>query len=100
MVKHIKAQELKGLLKKGAILVDVREQEEVNNDLIEGSLHWPLSRLNANRSEMSKNRPTIFCCTSGLRSQKAAEIAQEWTDQETYTLDGSVTDYLIADLSA
>ena len=93
MVKHIKAHELKGLIKKGAILVDVREQDEATNKAIDGSINWPLSNFKLSQADISKTRPTIFYCSSGLRSQKAAEIAQEWTKQDTYTLDGGILDY-------
>ena len=93
MMKHLKAHELKSLVKKGAILVDVRESDEQTGNSIDGSINWPLSKLNDQKTNISKTRPTIFYCSSGLRSQKAAEIVQEWTNQDIYTLDGGILEY-------
>ena len=92
MVKRIDAHQLKTLISEGAVLVDVRESNETDK-VIDGSLHWPLSKLNDSRGKLSKTRATVFYCSSGLRSQKAAEIAEEWTNQDTYTLDGGINEY-------
>lgn len=93
MVKNIKAHELKALVERGAIVIDVREKEELDNKTIDGSQNWPLSNFNSALKNVSKSRPTIFYCTSGLRSLKAAEIAQECTEQDVYTLDGGIHEY-------
>jgi len=89
MAKEIDVKQLCAFLKGGAELVDVREAEELLKEgKIQNTKHWPLSSFSAREAEISKTRPTIFYCRSGLRSLKAAEIASVWTEQDVYSLRG------------
>ncbi len=88
MIKEISINQLEQLVKSGAVLVDVREQEEVLAGMIAMSKHWPLSTFGIRKDEISQAHPTIFYCRSGVRSQKAAEFASQWTDQALYSLRG------------
>lgn len=51
-----------------AILVDVREADERARARIPGSLHLPLSRLDAAELAVQDGRPVIFHCASGRRT--------------------------------
>ncbi len=59
-----------------AILVDVREIEEVNSGTIKNSLHLPMSQMASNRSQfiekasklLPKDKTIILFCRSGRRS--------------------------------
>ncbi len=93
MVKEIDFNQLQNLLLDGAELVDVREDEEVAEGSIEGGKQWPLSTFGLRQKDISKTRPTIFYCRSGLRSMKAAEIAEQWTEQSLYSLKGGLLQY-------
>lgn len=90
MVKEISYQKLAELLKEGAELVDVREAEELRESNPLGGKNWPLSTFGLRQREVSGTRPTIFYCRSGLRSLKAAEIAESWTKQTVYSLEGGL----------
>ncbi len=91
MVKEIDFVELRALLVQGADLIDVREPEETSEDSkLPGDRNWPLSTFGLRQKDLSKDRPTIFYCRSGLRSLKAAEIAEAWTDQTLYFLKGGL----------
>jgi rhodanese-related sulfurtransferase len=95
MAKEIDVSQLSAMVKDGIELVDVREGEEIfRYGKIENSQHWPLSSFALREGEVSKTRPTIFYCHSGLRSLKAAEIASAWTKQEVYSLHGGYLAYL------
>ncbi len=96
MTQEIDLKQLVTMLKEGAVLVDVREAEELKEGALEGTRHWPLSSFGLRESEISKTRPTIFYCRSGLRSLKAAEIASLWTQQDVYSLRGGYLGYLNA----
>ncbi len=94
MAKEIDISELSEVLKGGAELIDVREPEELLKEgKIQGTKHWPLSSFALREAEISKTRPTIFYCRSGIRSLKAAEIASVWTEQDVYSLRGGYLAY-------
>ncbi len=94
MAKEIDLKQLVDILKKGAELVDVRELEELKEGALDNIKHWPLSSFGLREGDISKTRPTIFYCRSGLRSLKAAEIASLWTQQDVYSLRGGYLGYL------
>ena len=94
MGKNISFSQLSRLMRKGALLVDVREQEELlEGEIIKGGEHWPLSTFGIRRNDIPQNKPTIFYCRSGMRSMQAAEIASNWTDQEVFFLQGGYLTY-------
>lgn len=94
MISEIDIDEMERLVDEGAVLVDVREEEEVLEGCIEGSLSWPLSRFAEFKDDVSQTNPTIFYCRSGRRSLKSAEMAEEWTDQPLYSLSGGYLAYI------
>ena len=57
-----------------AQLVDVREDHEVAQGRIAGSVHIPLGQLGARLGELDRDRPVIAICRSGNRSGSAMGI--------------------------
>jgi rhodanese-related sulfurtransferase len=57
-----------------AVLLDVREADEVAEGHIAGSTHIPLGQLAARAFELDRNRPIITVCRSGGRSSQAAQF--------------------------
>ena len=57
-----------------AVLLDVREADEVAEGRIAGSTHIPLGQLPARTFELDRNRPIITVCRSGGRSSQAAQL--------------------------
>jgi len=95
MIKEIDREEMERLLlEEEGLLVDVREDEEVDEGAIEGFVHMPLSRFEEFRDQIPPAKPIIFYCRSGRRSLKTAEIAEEWTDQPLYSLAGGYLGYI------
>ena len=63
------------LIKKGAIILDVRTKGEFSGGHIKGSLNIPLDQLTDRLLEIKKqNKPIITCCASGMRSASAKRI--------------------------
>lgn len=63
------------LLKKGAIILDVRSKGEYSSGHINGSLNIPLDELKNNlRRIPDKNKVIITCCASGARSGSACGV--------------------------
>ncbi|MGY1833868.1 rhodanese-like domain-containing protein [Blastococcus sp. SYSU DS0510] len=55
-----------------AVLLDVREADEVTEGRIAGSTRIPLGQLTARVFELDRRRPVITVCRSGGRSSQAA----------------------------
>jgi len=64
-----------GLVKQGAVVLDVRTKGEFNGGHIRGSVNIPVDQLNNNIGRLSdKNKVIITCCASGNRSGMAKRI--------------------------
>jgi rhodanese-related sulfurtransferase len=62
----------KGILSKGAIIVDVRTPEEYKAGHIDGARNIPLDQIKTKVPELKKTgKPVITCCRSGSRSGMA-----------------------------
>ncbi len=65
------------LVKNGAVIVDVRTQQEFKNGHIKGAKNIPVGSLAQNLGKIkNKNTPVITCCASGMRSASAKSILQ------------------------
>jgi rhodanese-related sulfurtransferase len=73
-----------GLVKQGAIIVDVRTAGEFAAGHISGSINIPLQNLQANLSKIRKDKPVITCCASGARSTSAKSILKASGYSEVY----------------
>lgn len=71
--RAVKAR-LPELLRRGAVVVDVRGPEEYAAGARPGSLNIPLGALAARANELDASKPVIVCCASGTRSGMAAGI--------------------------
>ncbi|WP_100615037.1 rhodanese-like domain-containing protein [Confluentibacter citreus] len=70
-----KEEDIKGFLKKGAIIIDVRTKAEYSQGAIAGSKNIPLQIIDSKIDDIKKlNKPIITCCASGMRSGSAASI--------------------------
>ncbi|NBU04472.1 MAG: rhodanese-like domain-containing protein [Bacteroidetes bacterium] len=68
--------DFKALVNQGATIIDVRSKAEYASGHIKGSLNIPLDTLHNNLSKISKSKPVITCCASGMRSASAKGILQ------------------------
>lgn len=57
-----------------AQLVDVREDAEVAQGRIPGTIHIPLGQLPSRLAELDRARPVIAICRSGNRSGRATQF--------------------------
>lgn len=63
------------LVKKGAIILDVRSKGEYAGGHIKGSINIPVDQLQNNLGKLKdKNKSIITCCASGMRSGSAKTI--------------------------
>ena len=75
-----------------AVLLDVREDGEVEKGRVAGAVHIPLSKLGARKDELEKHRqsPIIVACRSGNRSAKAAAMLRKEGYEPIYNLKGGM----------
>ncbi len=66
---------VKQVLKKGAVIIDVRSPAEYDRGKVPGSLNIPVDRISTSIGRIKDmNKPVIVCCESGYRSGRAMEI--------------------------
>lgn len=76
--------DFKELVKNNAIIVDVRSKGEFSSGHIKGSMNIPLQNLQDNLKKLSKDRPIITCCASGMRSASAKNMLLSMGYKEVY----------------
>lgn len=71
---NVSAAEAITLVNDGAQLVDVREQHEWRSGHAKRAKHIPLGRISSEAErKLSKNKPVVAVCASGMRSRAAAK---------------------------
>ena len=79
--ENISTDELKEQLEKGLpkdmIIIDVREDDEVESGIIPGAKHIRLGTLPERYEELDRDKTYVMVCRSGRRSIKASEFLAE-----------------------
>lgn len=75
-----------------AVIVDVREDSEWNEQHIPGAIHIPLAQLNGRLSELNqyKDSPVITQCRSGGRSAQAFAVLKSAGFSKVYNMGGGI----------
>lgn len=90
-MRQIPAARAAELVKKGAVLIDIREADEYAREHIPGARHHPLSRLSKETLVRRGDDVVVFHCRSGARTQSnAAQLASAAQNCEAYTLEGGL----------
>ncbi len=89
--RHIKPGELSEE-RRDAILVDVREPDEVILGSIDGAINLPLSKGFDDCEELAADKKIIVYCKTGVRGDEAAEILAA-KGFEVASLDGGYEEY-------
>jgi rhodanese-related sulfurtransferase len=84
-------------LKDGAVLVDVREQDEFDAVRIAGAKLIPLSEFETRYQEMPKDKEIVLMCAGGVRSARAAQFAEGFGYHVT-NLEGGINAWAAAGL--
>jgi rhodanese-related sulfurtransferase len=89
-LKTISPERAADLIRAGAMLVDIREDDEFAREHIPGARHHALSRIEGHAPARSGG-VLIFHCRSGARTKgSAARLAAAAPQCETYILDGGL----------
>ena len=72
--RYFDTTDYKSMLDKGAVIIDVRSEEEFLTGHVDNSLNIPLADLPSHFNKLKdKHQLIILCCKSGMRT-RAAEI--------------------------
>jgi rhodanese-related sulfurtransferase/transcriptional regulator with XRE-family HTH domain len=86
MIHTLSPKATQALLEQGGVdVVDVREPHEYAYGFIAGSRNVPLGELNKDKLPRDK---VLFVCARGVRSEKAAKLAEQVGLTEIYHLEG------------
>ena len=91
-IQPITPVELKQRLDAGddLVVLDVREDGELEICRLEGAVHIPMSELSVRIHELDPERPTVCVCHHGLRSANVATALLGLDFEELYNLMGGV----------
>ena len=90
MERDIEPRAAEALVNEGALLVDVREAVELEEEgRFPGARHVPLGELSQRAGELPADLPLVFACRTGARSAMAADAFRA-SGREAYNLDGGI----------
>lgn len=75
-IKEISASESFALIQNGALLIDVREKDELQQTAfqLDGVENIPFSTFDDNYYELPKDRKIVLACHLGIRSLRVAQF--------------------------
>jgi rhodanese-related sulfurtransferase len=93
-INEIKPTEAYSLLQSGALLIDVREADEIAQTAFDiASLKKiPYSTFDENYADISRNQQIVIACHSGIRSLRVAQflVIQGWDVAKIFNLTGGI----------
>jgi phage shock protein E len=86
----LSSEELRALLERGAVVIDVRSPEEFAGGSAPGAVNLPLGRIEVGIGPLAPDRavPLILFCASGARSASAARQLRGLGYDEVINLGG------------
>ena len=82
-------QQVKTLVKEGAMLIDVRSAQEFSSEHIPGAVNIPINEISQRLKELGKPQTKIIVyCRSGNRSSRAKALLNTKGYTEVYNLGG------------
>lgn len=93
-IKEISASESFALIQNGALLIDVREKDELQQTAfqLDGVENIPFSTFDDNYYELPKDRKIVLACHLGIRSLRVAQflVIQGWDEANIFSMDGGI----------
>lgn len=101
-ITEITPEQAKKLLTEGALLLDVREKDEMlqTSFQIDGIENIPYSVFDEKYYGLPKNRKIVLACHVGIRSLRVAQflVIQGWDEANIYNLAGGLKAWQAAGL--
>lgn len=78
----------KTLVAEGAMILDVRSEEEFRGGAIKGAVNIPLDKLGKNLEKLDMEQHIIVHCASGMRSASAVSLMKSKGFTKVYNAGG------------
>lgn len=93
-IKELNPAEVAGYLDSGALLIDVREHDEIARMAFDVNAleNIPYSTFDENYDGIRRDGPVILACQHGIRSLRAAQflVVQGWDESKVFSLKGGI----------
>ena len=76
ITKKVSLNELQEVLKTNPLIVDVRTNEEFQNESIKGSINIPVDKIGVNLDKLKGKQQIVVYCQSGVRSSYAKSVLE------------------------
>lgn len=86
--KQVREKDIRGLVEKGACIIDVREKDEYELSHIIGAKNIPLSEIRQRINEIPKDEPVYLHCRSAQRSYNALMALKHLGYENVYNVSG------------
>lgn len=87
--KQVRVSEVRDLVESGALIIDVREENEFVSGHIKGAKNIPLSRFRERMHEIPKDVPVYLHCRSSQRSYNAVMALENSGYENVWNISGS-----------
>jgi len=94
-VTEIEREAVEQQVRQGAVLIDVRDEEEFNAGHIGGATHVPRDALGERIAEVvpDKQTPIVAYCGGGNRGALGADILQDLGYEDVMSIAGGMANY-------
>jgi rhodanese-related sulfurtransferase len=90
MVREISPTDFQSRRAAGALLLDVRDDWELQRAAVPGVVHIPMSQIAQRLGELDPARETVVMCRSGGRSLRVAQFLEQQGFRSVANLTGGV----------
>ncbi len=87
--KQVRVNEVRDLVEQGAVIIDVREENEFAAGHVKGAKNIPLSQFRERMDEIPKDIPVYVHCRSAQRSYNAVMALENSGYDNVYNISGS-----------
>lgn len=89
-IRNIDLNEANRLRREGAVLVDIRETDEIEQGMIDGAVHIPRGYLESRIEQVAsdKSAPVVVYCAAGARSAFGVKALEQLGYTNAVNLDG------------
>lgn len=87
--KQVRVNEVRDLVEQGAVIIDVREENEFAAGHVKGAKNIPLSQFRERMDEIPKDVPVYVHCRSAQRSYNAVMALENSGYDNVYNISGS-----------
>lgn len=91
-MKHLSVSELKNLLTENndIVLLDVREDWEMEVCQVENSMHIPMGNIPAQIEQLDKDKTIAVMCHHGMRSQQVCSYLESQGFSNLFNVSGGI----------